>query len=343
MSSVSTVFMAVMFVVQCVNGVISQPIASTQYISSPVANLVSEPVDYRSSAPVGAADAPKMLAQLIYNEAVLVAQTEGDWGRVSVPSLVVFSGGEYVPLCGWIKMDDLCKKSNLISCVEDISLVCIAPWTPVYKKVNSNPHKFQHIFALSYDTRLKGIKKEDEWWKVRLMNGEEAWVPSPCVSSDCSKDEQVLRTRIITHARQFLGGPYCWGGCSAPHASKKKSLVGFDCSGLIYRLFHVAGKSIPRNSRSQFAFASAREPSELQAGDVLFLSAPEISSHICHVMLYVGKGKVIEAWSARADNGSMNAQPIREISVEDKLGKPVDQIKNGEQVGRYICYGGTFF
>lgn len=339
----SVIYVAAFFVILYISECVLQAKEPTHWVSHAVTNLLAEPTEYERSSPVGANDSPKLLAQLLYNEPVAVVRVQGLWSFVCAPTFVVFSHEKYVPLYGWIKNNHLHEKNETVPREGELCLICVAPWTPVYKKIHSNPHKFQHITALSYGTRLKGIEKEGEWWKIAWTDGEEAWVPAPCVMHNVSKTEAELRASIIAHARQFLGGPYCWGGCSAPHASKKKMLTSFDCSGLVYRLLDVAGKSIPRNSRSQREFATLREPAQLQAGDVLFLSVADISPHVCHVMIYTGKGTIIEAWSDRTDKGTMNVQPIREVSVKERLGKPINKIKNGEQVGRYVCYGGTFF
>lgn len=315
---------------------------ATHTVIVPVTNVVSTRVEYNRPAPVGTSEAPHLLAQLNYNEQVTELETKEEWSRVKVDSVYVCSREkECRALHGWVKSEHISDKPNKKLCQQSCTtLTCVAPWTPVYVRASAHPHRFQLHTKFSYATKLQGLAKEDEWWRVLLADGNEAWVPAPCVMIDGPVSEADMRAQIVAHARQFLGCPYCWGGCSAHDPSETSALTGFDCSGLVYKLFQVAGKSVPRNSRSQFFFAVPCKPAELEAGDLIFRSEPAVSPHVSHVMLYTGEGTIIEAWAARADNGSMNVQPIHEISVEEKIGKSLDLLTYSEQVGRYVFYTG---
>jgi hypothetical protein len=87
-------------------------------------------------------------------------------------------------------------------------------------------------------------------------------------------------------ARQ-IGKPYEWGG------SSPKS--GFDCSGLVeYELTSLGLSNVPRTSEAQYAWTRRVPPSELQAGDLVFLNFPGETSP-GHVMIYAGGKRVIQA------------------------------------------------
>lgn len=312
----------------------------THVVTVPVTNLVSRPVEYCFPAPAGAKDTPYLMAQLLYDEGVIVLDSKDGWSRVRVLQLFICpSRGSCQPLQGWLKSEHLRPQE-----AEELrTLVCVVPWTPVYTRTRNSPHSFKREkLAFSYGTKLKGIKKEDQWWHIQLVTGEEAWIPAPCVEVIGSLSVAEKRVKIVSHALQFKGGPYVWGGCSAPNPSETDLLVGCDCSGLVYLLYLAAGVLIPRNSRSQYYRATPCDPSKAQPGDLIFLVVPRKSPHVSHVMLYLGDDMLIEAWCSRAPNGTMNVQPIHIISVEERLGKPLREITNGERVGRYRCYTGTF-
>jgi cell wall-associated NlpC family hydrolase len=85
---------------------------------------------------------------------------------------------------------------------------------------------------------------------------------------------------IVADARRFVGVRYLWGGTSA---------FGFDCSGLLHLVFKSHGVLIPRDADAQAQ--RGRAVTSLRPGDLLFFGR----SHVHHVALYVGGGKMLEA------------------------------------------------
>ncbi|MCK4548932.1 MAG: C40 family peptidase, partial [Candidatus Krumholzibacteria bacterium] len=77
----------------------------------------------------------------------------------------------------------------------------------------------------------------------------------------------AAREALLERARRFLGIPYIWGGTSAK---------GFDCSGLVKRVFRMEGIETPRDADQQSATGS---PVEAAAGMI-----PEAS------LLFFGEG-----------------------------------------------------
>ena len=71
--------------------------------------------------------------------------------------------------------------------------------------------------------------------------------------------------------RYFMGTPYLWGASTT---------FGTDCSGLVGRLYNLAGKIIPRDSDQQEKILKKIEPNEKQFGDLIYFPG--------HVGLYLG-------------------------------------------------------
>jgi peptidoglycan DL-endopeptidase CwlO len=95
--------------------------------------------------------------------------------------------------------------------------------------------------------------------------------------------------RAVAVALAQLGSPYVWGA-NGPGT--------FDCSGLTSFAYAVAGLTIPRVARAQFAaFAgSPVDPLHLVPGDLVFFAdTPGDPATIHHVGMYVGNGLMVEA------------------------------------------------
>ncbi|HSC74012.1 MAG TPA: C40 family peptidase [Gaiellaceae bacterium] len=96
-------------------------------------------------------------------------------------------------------------------------------------------------------------------------------------------------------ARMFLGVRYLWGGTSA---------FGFDCSGLIELAFRTAGFVIPRDADAQAHGGHTVSRTEIRPGDLLFFGR----SHVHHVTLYIGDGRMIEAPNSAS---TVRISPVR--------------------------------
>lgn len=102
----------------------------------------------------------------------------------------------------------------------------------------------------------------------------------PVLTAPVVAPEAALVTgqSVVNEARKYLGANYVWGGESFAEG-------GFDCSGLVFRVFTDLGISVPRTSG---ALASAGiAVSEAQAGDIL--------TYPGHVAIAVGNGRMIDA------------------------------------------------
>jgi hypothetical protein len=103
----------------------------------------------------------------------------------------------------------------------------------------------------------------------------------------------VVQKQIITEAKSYLGAPYRWGGTTAK---------GFDCSGLVFRVFSdILNRALPREVESLRKEGQRIEGNLLPADLVFF----DTSGHgkATHVGIYIGNSRFIHAASAGRKQG----------------------------------------
>lgn len=92
----------------------------------------------------------------------------------------------------------------------------------------------------------------------------------------------------VRTALRFLGRPYQWAGIGNG---------GFDCSGLVYRVFRMVGLVLPHSSFGQWRIGWAVPPWALRPGDLVFFRT--YSPGPSHVGIYLGANRFIHASYSR--------------------------------------------
>jgi cell wall-associated NlpC family hydrolase len=91
----------------------------------------------------------------------------------------------------------------------------------------------------------------------------------------------------ITFAKAQIGEPYQWGA-TGPNA--------YDCSGLVYAAYAVAGIHIARTTYQWQQDGRVVSLSQIQPGDLLFSAGSDgTATNPGHVVMYLGDGQVIQA------------------------------------------------
>lgn len=100
-----------------------------------------------------------------------------------------------------------------------------------------------------------------------------------------SSPSSAVGSYAVSIAERYLNVRYVWGG-SNPDS-------GFDCSGFVQYVYAQLGIKLPHYAASQYAGTMHVDPSQLQAGDLVFFEPRADGPG--HVGLYVGNDVFIEA------------------------------------------------
>jgi len=114
---------------------------------------------------------------------------------------------------------------------------------------------------------------------------------TPAVRQSSSPSMHVTpqAAAVIRTARVLKGTRYKWGGYSPD--------VGFDCSGLVWFVYHQHRVNLPRVSWQQFGAGHAIKYSAIQPGDLVFYKVDK-SGKSLHVGIVTDRGTFIHAPSS---------------------------------------------
>jgi len=91
---------------------------------------------------------------------------------------------------------------------------------------------------------------------------------------------------LATLAQRYLGYAYVFGGTTPED--------GFDCSGLVYWVGQLAGRTVPRDIFGQYAAGSHPTRAQLQVGDLVFFQNTYMEG-LSHNGIYLGNGRFLHA------------------------------------------------
>ncbi len=137
-------------------------------------------------------------------------------------------------------------------------------------------------------TRVRAEPCERRGWRrISFPEGRKGFVPSRALEPVPGRTG-LSPQELVTTGMRFLGIPYLWGGTTPK---------GFDCSGLIQRIFRLCGAVIPRDSDMQAAYGRSKPAGQsdaMKTGDLLFFGSD--IDHITHVAMYLSDGLFLHAY-----------------------------------------------
>ncbi|OVE78447.1 hypothetical protein BVX98_00360 [bacterium F11] len=223
------------------------------------------------------------------------------------------------------------------------------------------PHNGEYQYDPLQETQIeKGEpvlvwEKKGKWFRVEApeqlefthrdeWEGYPGWVKAESLSTDLLLYRHIeliqlpvteLREKILEKASLHLGAPYLWGGRSLYEPEITDTVTGVDCSGLVNWSFRQVGWIVPRDAHEQYMRAKSIEPKELKPADLIFLAKPNKPDRMVHVMFYEGNEKILEA--------PQSGEKVRRISIQDRFGKSLSELKNGVLIQDRLIFFGSYF
>jgi cell wall-associated NlpC family hydrolase len=121
-------------------------------------------------------------------------------------------------------------------------------------------------------------------------------------------------------AFQYIGAPYKWGG---------SNYLGFDCSGLIIKVLHDAGLTVPDMTSQQIFewVTQKRSFMNCEPSADCFLFFGKNKSSITHVALAISSDLMIEAGGAGRDSLSLTAEQLANKDARVRI-RPISSRKD---------------
>lgn len=133
------------------------------------------------------------------------------------------------------------------------------------------------FFKINYKGTHRYISASSTYTYLKAASGTTTKASTTSSSS--------ARSKLVAESKKYLGTPYRYGGTTTS---------GFDCSGYTGHVYKKAlNKSIPRDSRSQYANSKKLSKSAIQAGDLVFFS--HNGGTIQHVGMALSKTQMINS------------------------------------------------
>lgn len=294
-------------------------------VAVPVVDLRSQP---HTTAAAGVHD-PLQETQLLYGERVRVHKTEEGWAFIEAAEQPEFTHARrWEGYPGWLPLASLKRPDPF----QEPAIVVTEAWAPTW----FDPHRLSPSpWQFAMGTYLAATDMGGQLWRIELVDGGLVWMPRPyarALSELVALSVPEKRRMILASAQRLVGTPYVWGGRS-PKATwpEGDQVTGIDCSGLVNLAYRTAGIQVPRDAHEQFLRATRLNTP--QPADLIFLSEQGNPARIVHVMLYAGSGELIE--------GPGTGLAVRRITVEKRLGRPLDQIAPGTVIdGQTVSFGG---
>jgi hypothetical protein len=124
------------------------------------------------------------------------------------------------------------------------------------------------------------------WRTVRLPDGREGFITARSIEK-LPVSMRTSRDALSATGLRFLGIPYIWGGTTP---------MGFDCSGLMQRIYRLNGTLIPRDADQQALFGREKPAgiaADIATGDLIFFGKSD--QKITHVGMVLSEGLFLHA------------------------------------------------
>lgn len=134
-------------------------------------------------------------------------------------------------------------------------------------------------------TVVPTARARGRWRQILLPGGVTGWLPRAALGTVPRRRNSAPEGRRVARlALRFRGCSYLWGGTTSK---------GFDCSGLVQRVFQLAGFGLPRDAAAQARQVVRRRAGTLpEPGDLVFFGR---GGKVTHVGISLGRGRFVHA------------------------------------------------
>jgi hypothetical protein len=233
----------------------------------------------------------EMVSQMIMGEEALALRRSGNW-------LQVQTGDGYV---AWVH-HGACLLSDPGDPIEYRHRLAVnrlrdGSWIVVARGAVARqaPDLEAPIVADLVQGAVVDARARDDALELTLPDGAKGWVEAGA-AVQCDHLNDVFPhagSAIVAHAATFMGLPYLWGGTSEK---------GFDCSGLVQRVYGLHGVHLPRDADQQSVIGSEIDPGAgwgvIQDGDLAFFVEPP-GERVTHVGILTTGGQMVHASTTR--------------------------------------------
>lgn len=269
------------------------------------------------------------MSKLSANSQLDLLEVYQDWYHVGVP------GGAD----GWVRSDfmnvdpSVAKRLLVAETIPDANPAMVGVVNDNKVNLRKGPDsKYDRVTTLNSGERLDIIGKYEDWFKVRLGNGSNAWVfsdffnvtervlrrvqitkdfpalPQPAAvvarSTKSTTASSSSRTTSAGNAAASIPASGDVAGFAAQFVGSRyvwggASPRGFDCSGLTMYVYSKFGVSLPHSAAAQYRSGARVSWDNLAAGDLVFFAGTGGGKGITHVALYLGGGRIVHAMTPR--------------------------------------------
>jgi hypothetical protein len=238
--------------------------------------------------------ASELLTQMIMGESAELLKTEGDWYLVRLPDGYI----------GWLRSWYVREsaREGIASYVDRADAMVEA--NVAYVRSSPGEDEGLPVSDIVAGSRIIAEPPEAGYRSVSLPGERNGYLRESELGGERSAPS---REEIVSRAKRYIGIPYLWGGTSPK---------GFDCSGLVKRVFGMEGIELPRDTDRQALAGNEAGARSARPGDLLFFGEGEVVSHVA---IALGEERFIHAYGEVRINGLSPEDPLYEPKLAESV------------------------